>query len=430
MATRVVSASGGNWNATATWVGGVIPTTTDDIQLASTSGPLTVNVSASILGIDITFAYANTLTINSSITLTLTSSTFTNNFGGAVFAPTYNFLGTGASQGRISKNTGSSNFLLSFSGTEPIPCFQNSSSGRINPGTGGTFYFTNLISTSQLQFDADDIYIDGNFDAGFSAVGGNARYRMVGTGTLTVYQFGIGGTNTQMRIDTAGTITVAAGGFGFGTANGTAGTIIELRHVAGTIVNPTIRANLNGINSTNTQILNLIAGTTWDFYGIANSTAFITFAGSPQFDKFMLNITGGSSVANITLDGTNITVNEFNVFTNLVNLTGTYYRSSVDIVFGSSWSMTVNSAIDLNGGSNEPNAAQTPPVEIRAASGATPNLIVNTFNQYVSRTRFTNINCSGGNTLYGQSLTLSGTTNITQYTLPPTGGGGSFTYFT
>jgi len=436
MATRVVSAAGGNWNSTATWVGGVIPTTSDDIQLASTSGQLTVNVNASILGINLTAFYANTLTINASTTLTLTSTTFNNTFAGTAFSPTYNFLGTGTTQGRISKSTGAGSFNLSFAGsTEPIPCFQNNTSGIIN--ATGDLYFTNLISGSNLNIDnsGGKVYISGDLNGSFSAVGGDTRYEMIGTGTLNVVVFGINGISSRLDINTSGTITISNSGFGFGNASTTAGTVIEFRHVAGTVVNPVIRANLNGINATGTQTLNLISGTTWDFYA-NNSTIssnFLTFVGNPQFDKFIINHSGSSTgTPTLTLGGVPIIVNEFNVINGITNNGGTYYRSALDLSFGFPFTMTVNSAIDLNGGSNGPNAAQTPTLEIKAGSGASPNLTINTYNQYVSRTRFTNINCSGGNTLYGQALTLTGTTNIQQYTLPPTGGGSSesaYTYF-
>ena len=70
MAAITISAAGGNWNSTATWVGGVIPTTTDHVIGNVTSGQLTINVSASIQRMDLT-GYNNTITFNSGQTLTL-----------------------------------------------------------------------------------------------------------------------------------------------------------------------------------------------------------------------------------------------------------------------------------------------------------------------------------------------------------------------
>jgi hypothetical protein len=101
-------------------------------------------------------------------------------------------------------------------------------------------------------------------------------------------------------------------------------------------------------------------------------------------------------------------------------------KNSMDLLLTPSQSITVNNSIDINGGTDQPGATQTPQLEIKSTTGGTQaNLIVNNFNQFVSRVIFTDINCSGGNTLYGQELTLSNTTNITEYTLPPSSGGTS-----
>ena len=429
MATRVVSAAGGNWNAVGTWVGGVIPLTTDDIQLAATSGPLVVNVNASILRINITTFYSKVLTINASITLTLTGGG-TSTFGSVQTGFGYNFLGTGAAQGRITK-TGAASFTYDQNGTVPLPHFQNSSSSTMFGGGGGTLYFVNLTNTSTLNIDSPGnfIYISGSFDSGTNAAGGETRYRMIGTGTLNVQAFGVGTNANELHINTSGTITIAAAGFGLGTG---AGPDVAFGHTTGTVINPTIRAALN---PGRTHTLRLVAGTTWDFYGIATgaSTSTIQFEDLPTFDKFILNQTTHQlSAPTITFQNGSpapaaVVVNELNVFTSLSNVGGTYYRASLDIVFASLFVMIVNSIIDLNGGSAEPNATQTPPLEIRSPSGSA-NLTVNTYNQYISRVRFTNINCSGGLTVYGQALTLTSTVNIQQYTLPP-GGPSSHVFF-
>ena len=68
MAVITISNTGGNWNATATWVGGVGPTAGDSIIATATSGPLTVTANATINGVNFT-NYTNTFTINSGVTL-------------------------------------------------------------------------------------------------------------------------------------------------------------------------------------------------------------------------------------------------------------------------------------------------------------------------------------------------------------------------
>jgi len=69
MASRTVSNTGGNWNATATWVGGVVPIAGDTVDFTALSGPLVVNVITALLaGIDFT-NYVNTITFNNIIQL-------------------------------------------------------------------------------------------------------------------------------------------------------------------------------------------------------------------------------------------------------------------------------------------------------------------------------------------------------------------------
>ena len=68
MATRTISDAGGNYNATATWVEGVVPTSADAVVATATSGQLTVNVSSAALSINFT-NYVNTLTMNNNLTV-------------------------------------------------------------------------------------------------------------------------------------------------------------------------------------------------------------------------------------------------------------------------------------------------------------------------------------------------------------------------
>lgn len=74
MATRTISNAGGNWNATGTWAEGAVPTSADDVVATSTSGNLTINAAAACRSIDLT-NYVRTVTHNSSITLSIGTST-------------------------------------------------------------------------------------------------------------------------------------------------------------------------------------------------------------------------------------------------------------------------------------------------------------------------------------------------------------------
>jgi len=69
MAVRTVSNTGGNWNATTAWVGGVVPIANDTVDFTATSGNLVVNVlTNNLAGIDFT-NYLGTITFNNNIRL-------------------------------------------------------------------------------------------------------------------------------------------------------------------------------------------------------------------------------------------------------------------------------------------------------------------------------------------------------------------------
>jgi hypothetical protein len=407
MATRTVSAAGGNWNNTATWVGGVVPTTSDDIAADATSGNLTVNVNVSVRFADFT-GYTGTLQINSGNTLTLTLSGSTTTFGSGM---SYNFVGSGATRGRIVK--GNTAMTFTMLGTTPIPHFSNTGVATLTAGSD--LYFNNIYNTaSGLRIDGNNVYIDQSLESSGRAFAGTTTYHMTGTGTLSGTLGGFSNINNNLIINTTGTITLSAFGFGFANVNSNN----TFTHTAGTIVNPEIRASLQLSPSTNT--LDLISGVTWSFYQSPNINGNynLTFVGTPQFDKFILQ-NNYTTTQTFTIDGVDVTMNELNIQLPLIS----YTKSSYDFVITPGCDVTVNSFIDLNGGSVDPSSAQTPTLEILSASAGTPAVLnVNSYSQYVSRVSFTDIDCSGGNTLYGQNLTLSNTTNISQYTLPPSGG--------
>jgi hypothetical protein len=133
MALRTVSNTGGNWNATTTWVGGVVPLATDTVDFTATSGNLVVNVATALLvGIDFT-NYLGTITFNNNIRLNNASLN----------------LGTGGYT-----QIGSSNGVAFF-GTSNITC-----NGVICPFT--------LILNGNITLN-DDLYFSNNFIGGTTA---------------------------------------------------------------------------------------------------------------------------------------------------------------------------------------------------------------------------------------------------------------------
>lgn len=71
MATRTISNAGGNFNATGTWVEGVVPVAGDAVVATATSGQLTINVASGGVGLlsFILTGYISTVTWNSTLTV-------------------------------------------------------------------------------------------------------------------------------------------------------------------------------------------------------------------------------------------------------------------------------------------------------------------------------------------------------------------------
>ena len=193
MATRTVSDAGGNYNVGTTWVGGVVPSTTDTIEFTATSGNLTVNVASTISAIDFTncvstltmtasltvngnVTLANTMTIagSSSLIINATTSTLTSN--GKVW-PNDLFI-----RGTSSTHTLADNWVVN---------------GSLSIG----------IAAQTIVINGFSISVGVDFTTASSAVcNGTCNIILVGTGT-----WGWSGSNCTLpiTINTAGTITVS-----------------------------------------------------------------------------------------------------------------------------------------------------------------------------------------------------------------------------
>jgi hypothetical protein len=133
MATRTVSAAGGNFGVTTTWVGGVVPVANDDIVANATSGNLTLNVTstpnltgANFTGYTRTLALGNNqmnLTSGSTVTLSSTMTVTNASTGGR-----FQFANPG---GTIAMTGG---------GICRVPNIQMSSSGTLTISGSGQLY--------------------------------------------------------------------------------------------------------------------------------------------------------------------------------------------------------------------------------------------------------------------------------------------------
>lgn len=73
--TIVATSGGGNWSSTSTWVGGVVPTAGNDVQLNASSGNVTIDTSNAVCRSLNCTGYTGILTHNSHVNLTIGTTT-------------------------------------------------------------------------------------------------------------------------------------------------------------------------------------------------------------------------------------------------------------------------------------------------------------------------------------------------------------------
>ena len=187
MAVRTVSNTGGNWNATTTWVGGVVPLNADTVDFTATSGNLVVNVLTNILaGIDFT-NYVGTITFNNNIRLNNASLN----------------LGTGGYT-QIGSLYG-----VAFFGTSNITCngvicpFTLILSGNIT--LNDDLYFSNYFTggaTATTIFNFNIYCMSGTLDGNNSILGTSTFYFKGNSTWSTIYSGFKFGLNTIIDCDT------------------------------------------------------------------------------------------------------------------------------------------------------------------------------------------------------------------------------------
>jgi hypothetical protein len=180
MALRTVSNTGGNWNATAAWVGGVVPSATDTVDFTATSGNLTVNVNtAALQGINFT-NYVGTITFNANINVQGTLN-----------------LGTGGYT-QIGSTSG-----VAFNGASNITCngvvcpFALILSGTIT--LNDDLYFSNFFTASSVATTINNFNIycmSGTLD-GDANISGTSTFYFKGNSTWSTLFSGF-----QFRLNT------------------------------------------------------------------------------------------------------------------------------------------------------------------------------------------------------------------------------------
>jgi hypothetical protein len=206
MATFTVSATGGNWSSTATWVGGVLPAVGDDIVANATSGPLTVDSNRTCLTINFT-GYTNTFTINNGVTLTVSGTIITLGSG-----MTYNPATTGI----LSTNANQATITITFAGiTIPyLAVGHNSGAGLarsvVISGTTPTvsnFIFSNTPTGGAVTLSGPAINITNSFATTATGDGTISGTTPLLSGTVTLTQTG-GRNNCGFTALTGSTVVI------------------------------------------------------------------------------------------------------------------------------------------------------------------------------------------------------------------------------
>ena len=287
MAVYTVSNAGGNYNVGTTWVGGIVPSTTDTVDFTATSGNLTISVAATCAGIDFT-NYVNTITINQSFIIkgNINIGTGGYNVGGG------NTMYAGAT-GTITSNGTSWKGNFGFIGNSQTYTLTDDLT------VNGTLTF-NVSAVGTIN--GFNIYAKFNVQQLNFAVVGSTNLIFAGTGTWSNVSSAHIGLN--IIINTTGTITFGTNiYYGVGTFTYTSGTVITTGN--NFYLRVTCNIDCAGINFNNFQFLG-----TSQVYTLLDD---LTVNG---------DLTLGA-VTNVTINGFSVTANASVLLTTTGNVAGT-----------------------------------------------------------------------------------------------------------
>jgi hypothetical protein len=427
MAIRTISATGGNWNSTATWVEGVVPTTADDVIGNATSGNLVVNVASLALTLNLS-AYTATLEMRAELRVGQDTTAIGNvmvlGSGMTITAPLGIVGQLGVQPSRSVGRTIITNGCV-------IPFFflgTNQNTIFITFGDNLTCNtFIQRLGNNNCQATGNQMNITNWV---VSAVGGGAAGRLNGTtrvylnGANCSWTIDAGALNTYqpcglpIYIDTPGTLTISGYIYvnPFSTTSG-------IYYLQGTIAgNKVLRIGVPSLISGVNTIYNidLNGSGTWDTIGIANNSinyqSTLNLQSNLNFNnlyilpdttyfgasatRFPVRFTGTGA-----LRGGGLYTNTTGYFNNPMSANTS---NSGGIQLNTGVSHTIGYLSSIGGDDTSFNR-----VLIRSISGGTQaNLSLTGNSQSVLFTNFTDINASGGNTIYAYKGTISNSQNI------------------
>lgn len=396
MATRTISNTGGNYNAVGTWVEGVVPTSADDVVATATSGQLTVNVASAASTFNFT-NYANTLTMNNTWTV---SGTGTQSFvAGMTISGFSNISLTGAgativTNGKLIPN-------LSINGNKTL---------------SDTVNVLNMTFAGNSALTNNSINCSGTFSSGINSLTGTSTVIISGTGSLTA-----GLIANPLTINTTGTVTGTNIGIGLGT-NGT------MSYISGTLSSVKVKAvgaNVT-INQTATGSFETI-----DILTVTNTQVFNIY-GTVKANFLNINLQGAGTLQTQISGSGALSVGDAFITPYAINSVGIiqYKPNNLQLHSGATHSFTTISSFAYENITSNTTSSGTAST-ISSASGTVNIIVADAENSLLSNVNFTNVNASGGQTLYVRGNgALSGTTNIIKTTNVPAAStaGGSYTF--
>lgn len=425
MAVITISNAGGNFSSTAAWVGGVVPLAVDSLLASATSGPLTLDGERICAGIDFEL-YTSTLTMNAGITVNGTQ------------------LRLGASM-TISAPLGQVGVLRCRTATTltsngcVVPFFAfNFNTNQITRTLTDNWTITNYLGfmgngnaiTNGFAFNITNMKLVTNEGGSMGRMNGTTEYRF--NGANCTYDASLIDPLTQFHplgnpiyIDTPGTFTITKYLFlnpfsttgGFYWVQGTlAGDKIIMMGVTSTSfgVSSTYNLDVNGagtwteigigdsFNSTTvTTTFNLISDFNFQNMYIMPLTGNQQFTGSQPQVRAPIIFTGATGA----LKGGDIYISSMPVY----QIPAPRLKSTQrEVRFNSGVSHTA-SYLGLMGGGGGTGFGK---VHIRSVTPGTKATLNLTGDQGVFYTNFTDIDASGGNTIYTFGGTASNSDNV------------------
>lgn len=425
MAQRTIAPGGGDWNNTATWVEGAVPTTSDHIVGDASSGQLTVNVTATVQYLDLSL-YTNTLTISNFRTLTFNLAGSTTTFGASM-----NFAGAGtittANALNIAQNT-----------TNRIPNFSLSGSAIRTLLTD--LYIVNFVfGISNFGFNGFSVYISGNLNGqaslpSFDGIYGTTNWILDGSGLVSV---AFGGATPRSITITGNYETYGIGVYLidnniFTYTAGTAGANFNIligRRTTLSLVTNTISINqptaniflysqaLNPI--TPTQTINLGSPLNINLIGVFSNER--PYTSDNTISKFSFS---GNSVSANTLSLSPVFRSNSSLSYPQPAGSTTYQAPSIE--FDYLYTHSIGS-ISANGGGIPSN----PLISSNSSGNQVSINLGSKITTQIIDCDFTDVDASGGEEIVAINGTLTNTSNITN--VYPTGGGGgtqtAYTFF-